>query len=431
MSKLFFATLFFFYLILSIAFIKLGCSLPLRTVLPVIGIICSLPFITSKIVRKFFKGNSVIQVAFILFISGAFSTLINVGTFTDVLEYFFKWILQPLLTISFTYIVATIIGIQAVFKLTTIAMLLTCIVGILQYFQFVPSWEIKYFFDSFQDLGKEIRALDELDFDNSDGQYDDSARPKGLSWSPIHLSYQACLMLGSAYWIKNSRLFKALNFDYFLIVAPISVVTVIASGTRSALLGVLILVVVHFLIKSKYKILYVSLIILSFLSLVYILPIVQDFLNLRVLQANDSSASMRVPLYLFGGLLFLNQPWGYGWIDKSIYHAQDYWSYLYHYEGATSIFAVGLHNYVFNILWTYGIFGLFALYLLFRYFKLKFTYIFIIGLIPYLVNSMFHNGGIFYGGNFIWFYVAVAKFLSDYSYSNTYRVQKFKVSKAK
>lgn len=410
-----FYLLFLMFMVLSLYFIKLGGSLPIRTVYGLGLVMLIFLLVSPRSLFDFAKNNLLISLACMLAVAGSASTLAGVGDGADALNYSIKWILQPLIIMCLAYQVAYCLGPMTVFKIAMLVYGVTFLVALMQGLGMSAAWELKYFLNSFQDIGKEVRALDDIEFDSSGGQFDDASRARGLSWSSVHLAYQACLAIGLVFLSYVDPRYKPIRLSKLSsgLLLTLALAAVLLSGTRSALLGVLVLPLLYWLMITRNKVFTVLTISGALAAIVYVLPIVQEVLNLRVLQAEDLSATMRLPLYLFVLELVVDQPWGYGWVDQSTSYAQEYWQRYKHMNGAESIFLRGLHNYVLNILWVYGIFGLVAIVGLFWYARVSFGVWFLVALVPYFVNSLFHNGGIFYGGNYIWVFIGIAKYLRD------------------
>jgi hypothetical protein len=105
---------------------------------------------------------------------------------------------------------------------------------------------------------------------------------------------------------------------------------------------------------------------------------------------------------------------GYGWLDNVNSHASQYWEALMDYENSEAIFVRGLHNYLLNIGHVYGLAGLLAVFYMF-YKKFKYYGIVVVfAFSPYYINAIFHNGGTFYGGNYIWVFLGVLKYYFDF-----------------
>ncbi len=402
-------------MVLSLYFIKLGGSLPIRTVYGLGLVTFIFLAVSQRSLFDFAKNNIVIGVALMLALMGCVATLAGVGSVDDAVNYVIKWIVQPLIIMCLAYQVAYCLGPIKVFKVVLVVYGFTFFIALLQGVEISAAWELKYLFNSFQDIGKEARALDEIEFDSSGGRFDDGARARGLSWSSVHLAYQACLAIGFVFLSHVDPRYQPLRLGkpLTILVLLLAFAAVLLSGTRSALLGVFALPLLYWLLVARSKLLTLAIISVVLVGVIYVLPIAQDTLNLRVLQAQDSSATMRLPLYLFGLELVADQPWGYGWIDQSTSYAQQYWERYKHMDGAESIFLRGLHNYLLNVLWVYGVFGFLTIACLFWYMRVSFGIWFLVALVPYFVNSLFHNGGIFYGGNYIWVFIGIAKYLKD------------------
>jgi len=409
------ALLFLIFMVLSLYLIKLGGSLPIRTVYGLTLVLFIHLLVSKHSLYAFAKHNAMVSVGLVLALTGTVATLVGVGNVGDALNYTIKWILQPLIIMCLAYQVSSCVGPAKVFNIILLVYGITFLVAVLQGLQLSAAWELKYLFNSFQDIGKEVRALDEIDFDSSGGRFDDASRSRGLSWSSVHLAYQGCLAIGFLFLSYVDPRYRPIR-PARLVGVTILVLAggaVLLSGTRSALVGVLALPLMYWLIVARNKLFALLAISVTLTCVIWLLPMVQEVFNMRALQAQDSSATMRLPLYLFGLELVVDQPWGYGWIDQSTSYAQEYWDRYKHLEGAESIFLRGLHNYPLNVLWVYGVFGLLALAFLFWYMRVSFGIWFLVALTPYLINSLFHNGGIYYGGNYIWVFIGIAKYLQD------------------
>ncbi len=427
MLKFSLSIMFAGYMALSLYLIKLGGEIPLRTIYSSCLILFVYTFVSRKSVINFFRKNDFISISLVFAFAGSAATLAGVGELKDVLIYLTKWILQPIIIMCLAYQIAFCLGPLKTFKIILLMYSVTLIIGVLQGFQVSAAWEIRSLVNSFQGLGSDLGALDDLNFDTSDGRFSDGVRARGISWSAIHLSYQSCLVIGMLFLTYVDDRYRPIRLSKYLTISILSIafIAMVFSGTRSALIGVVCLPIVYYFVSSKNKFIYFISVIFIIVFGVYVFPLIQEALNLRVLQAQDSSANMRLPLYLFGFQLFFDQPWGYGWIDQSVYYAQEYWQEYRHMEGAESIFLRGLHNYALNILWVYGVFGLIATIYLFWYMRALFGGIFLVALVPYLVNSLFHNGGLFYGGNYIWIFIGLAKCLYDRRVEYKKKVDKF------
>ena len=188
-----------------------------------------------------------------------------------------------------------------------------------------------------------------------------------------------------------------------LIAAVVSLVSV-ASGNCSPLLGFIIFFAVYaWLIKPKLPALVLTLfafIVVPFADQIFLM--LEQF-GLRVGSTQDSSAVSRNVLQVYGILLFLGQPFGYGLDFNSVDHADQYRSILSGFEYADRIAKVALHNYFLMVLNKYGALILIVAFLVAK--RAMRTGLFVIAFIPYMVHIFYHNDGPYQGDYLIWFLV--------------------------
>jgi hypothetical protein len=125
--------------------------------------------------------------------------------------------------------------------------------------------------------------------------------------------------------------------------------------------------------------------------------------GLRVGSTQDSSAVSRIVLQVYGILLFLGQPFGYGLDFNSVDHADQYRSILSGFEYADRISKVALHNYYLMVLNKYGALILIVAFLVAR--RAMRIGLFVIAFIPYMTHIFYHNDGPYQGDYLIWFLV--------------------------
>ncbi len=229
-------------------------------------------------------------------------------------------------------------------------------------------------------------------------------RPMGLSYSPITLATQVCLVF-AAYTATRERLRSTRGrkpFDPAIVMAVLAfIVTCFASGNRSPILGALIFLTFYTLRRPQ--LIVVSLPVLIVCGFV-LLPAFFDTLQRsgsRVASVDDDSAAGRLTLSYYGLLLFLDRPFGYGLgFDPTLYWSK-YWADLVDMPNPFNVQVYPLHNYVLSMLNFYGI-GIFFLAPLF-WKALKPYARYAIFFIPYVVHILFHNAGIFWNDPVIWF----------------------------
>ncbi len=190
------------------------------------------------------------------------------------------------------------------------------------------------------------------------GYYAMGGRARGLSYTPVILGTQLCLLFATLFGFllhkHGASIFTRLNSRVLLIAAVVSLVSV-ASGNRSPLLGFIIFFAVYaWLIKPKLPALLLTLFALIVVPFADQIFLMLEQFGLRVGSTQDSSAVSRNVLQVYGILLFLGQPFGYGLDFNSVDHADQYRSILSGFEYADRIAKVALHNYFLMILNKYG-----------------------------------------------------------------------------
>jgi hypothetical protein len=232
----------------------------------------------------------------------------------------------------------------------------------------------------------------------------------GVSYSPIHLATQATLAFaaygGLRYWEARSKGLRGLPpIDWRVLVGLAAMIAVsIACATRSPILGAGVFIIAYFTIQGDARM--AILILVAGAALYLVAPALLEILQTsesRVFRVGDNSSTGRLPLFLFGFQLFLDNPLGYGFDFTSHEYWTKYWSDLYTLPSAAVIRDTLLHNYLLNMLTTYGIGLLLALpltaYLIWR--GRTFLPVFI----PYVVHITFHNTGPFWNDNLFWFVI--------------------------
>lgn len=210
-----------------------------------------------------------------------------------------------------------------------------------------------------------------------------------------------------------------------------------ASLIKSAAIGGIIGLFVIVYLKSNLKIKVKKIKIFNFVVLLVLLFLAFNMLTGNLFyqyyykQIFDPAVSTlsRIPLWLAGLKIFLNNPFGIGAGQYSKYGAE-FLPELSHMPGAQNILTTSAHNQFLNILIYYGILGFLLLILFYYYIFKRLFYLYhnndntfikgiTIGLIgsfsAYIINSMFHNCGSFTADPFNWYFIGVVMFLlNDY-----------------
>jgi len=388
-----------FLMLFNIALISLEiASIPIRSVLTV-GSLGLFAMLWPQIAGRALKRHAlVLALAALLAALGTFVSLVA-GTSPAVIgRAILEVHVQAAVTLIFATIAAEIAGPRlAVFAIVG-AVTVTGLVAVLQVTGFDPAWGLRAALGSLQN-----HALHE----NSSFL---NRRPMGVSYSPIHLATQACLAFaaygGLRHWQENrSGGPTSIMPDGKMAIALIMMVAVAtASATRSPILGAAAFAGLYLLIRGNIWLAAFGL--AGGALLLFAAPAVLEALEgtqYRVLRVDDNSASGRLPLFTFGGLLLLDNPLGYGFGFESTHYWSRYWPDLYAMPSAGVIREVELHNYVLNMATTYGL-GLVAAA------PLALTLIwkgrdYLLFFVPYTVHIMFHNSGPFWNDTLFWFVV--------------------------
>lgn len=237
-------------------------------------------------------------------------------------------------------------------------------------------------------------------------------RPMGLSLNPVQLGYQCLVALVCACHLRR---IGAVN-DAALAVVPLLMGGIVASGLRSAFLGAVL-----FLTGALFLLPLGRLLRVGGLALALALGCfgIWEFLDERdapetALRIADyrSATDSRVALNAYSLLLFLEKPAGRGLGFDSRGLARDYLGELSGMKNRDAVRTLAPHNAVAVFANAYGVAGLCALaaYLLLVTRK---GALLALGLAAYLLNSFFHNAGLFVGDYFVLFLLIPAELMVE------------------
>ncbi len=384
---------------LAIGMVKWSIGLPVRTMVVMIAMgWLSLAFRLPW--YWLLRDNPLLKVLMGL---GVWGLILSLVQSADVLEaglVWLRWILQPATIFLFSILCCRILGAQWVAWIFIGGILLSAIVAILQGLEVPAAWRLTQVLESVQGLERQVITLAE----RAAGEgFDDGFRSRGISYSPIHLGYQATLVAAMAYfaWMHRPRLLKMTN-GLLWGIAGLLIAALVFSGTRSSLFGVMLLLPLHLLCFSRYRVASAILVLVGILSAPALFFWASSAFDLRVLSVSDSSFAARFPLALLGLKLFVDNPFGYGWLISANSLADGYWHDLYRIKNADAVVYLGIHNHLVSFLFTYGVpgaaLGLWCLRECFR----RYGLLLLVALAPYAFHALFHNDGIFLGGNYIW-----------------------------
>lgn len=338
----------------------------------------------------------------ILLLAAALATL---GTFVSVvngagLEAIIQAVVEVHIQIAVTLLVATIVaevaGARSSIYVIIAVIGLSAVVAILQFADVDGAWRLREMLGNLQ--GQKL---------NEFGPFINK-RPMGLTYSPIQLATQFCLAFGAYAVLRNGEgiLTGGRNrTDPAIIVAALFLIALsVVTGTRSPILGAAILLALY---SARRQGVGLALMLLGGGAIAYfagtqIIEALQSS-QPRVVRVNDDSAIGRLSLIKFGLLLFGDNPLGYGFTFTPSEHWMKFWRELYDLQGSDDIQSKELHNYILNMLNTYGIGIILVLPLAIGLLRRSSAHL--LFFVPYIVHIMFHNSGPFWNDTIIWFVI--------------------------
>lgn len=268
-------------------------------------------------------------------------------------------------------------------------------VAMLQNFGFEPAWQLREKLGALQDEVVPTPLA--------------NRRPMGTSYSPIQLSTQLCIAF-AVFAAARERTYVLAGerppADFLvLLAAAILAIGSLLTMTRSPILGCALFLAIYMLRRPGSWLVFAALLGMLVVALVgpLLLEAVQDTAP-RVARADDNSVLSRVSMNIYGVMLFLDNPLGYGWAFSPSDHYAAFWRDLSATPAPGALAEKELHNYFLNMLNTYGI-GL-VLVLPLAYFLLRRSSAVLIFFIPYIVHITFHNSGPFWNDIPFWFGIA-------------------------
>ncbi|RZV33665.1 MAG: O-antigen ligase domain-containing protein [Sphingomonadaceae bacterium] len=388
----------FFLVLFNVALISLDvASIPIRSGLA-LGLLAMLGFLRPEHFLDTIRRHwLVLALAGLLALLGTLVSLVNGADPAIVGRMLMEVHLQITVTLLLAAMLADLAGPRAAVLAICAAFAISAVVAAIQFIGLDAGWNLREILGRLQ--GHKLH--EDSSFLNR--------RPMGLSYSPIHLATQACLGF-AAYGAWRLRLGgngggAAGQIDPVIIISLAVMATVaFFTATRSPILGGAVFLAVYAL-RNGSAVTILSAAVLG-VALVIAAPMILDAMQgaeNRVFRVGDNSASGRLPLVTFGLMLFQDNPLGYGFDFISHEHWAPYWQELYRFEGAGEVREAELHNYLLNMLTTYGITLLIALPLVGRLLW-RARHVAIV-FVPYAVHALFHNTGPFWNDILFWFVV--------------------------
>jgi len=254
-------------------------------------------------------------------------------------------------------------------------------------------------------------------------------RISGLAYYSIPFSYQLSSVVPLIFGIlivKKRNYYLSITFILCFLALLVSL---IKSATIGGIIGLFIIIYLNSNLKIKVKKIKIFNFVI-FLILIFLIfniltgNLFTQYYNRQIFNPTVSTLS-RIPLWLAGFKIFMNNPFGVGAGEYSKYGAE-FLPELSNMPGAQMILTTSSHNQFLNILIYYGFFGLLILTLFYYYIFKGLFYLYrnnksiffagvILGLIgsfsAYILNSMFHNQGAFTVDPFNWYFIGMVMFL--------------------
>jgi hypothetical protein len=387
--RFFLATLYLCVVFLYTAFTKLSVGLPVRTLV--------LAFLSGVIVvcyfreaRQFFRQHIEITAAFAaLGAIGTIVTYLQQSDLVSTLDGLTSNILQPYLILFSTMMLIEIIGLRPVAWLSLSGAAFSGLVALLQFGNIEIAWRLREILSDIQHEPAEIQNY-----------VASRSRALGLSLSPIVFSYQiisAYLTLNVMYRFGELR--RSFYYGSFFLI----LITLLANGTRSALLAIFASETLMQLRKGRLRsLLYIGAI-GAIATAVYLYA---NVTGSRVAATEDASALGRIALYDYGLRLIADHPFGLGWGFDPGGYAWLYWEHLSDFVNADGVFRLGLHDAYLNFFLVYGLTGTLVAAIVLIY-DPRFVFVSAFYLFAYILHALFHNNGLFIGDYFFWFSFAV------------------------
>lgn len=392
------AALFFITLLLSIALVKYGFGgLPLRamTAMAILGLIG----LTSPglLVRAVQDIRTILGIIAACAAIGIMSSLINGMPAADLGRQILEIHVQAAVSVVVGACLVRVCGPRMVFYIFAAAIGLTTFVAFLQFLHFNPAWALR----------DTLQRMQPLDMGDESVFLTRRLRAMGLSFSPVHLGTQLCLLFAvgfAARAVEHKDLLRSFDKPTALLLAFFLFGSIV-SGNRSPLIGAVLFIVFYlFLVRPAIAVI-LTVTLLPFVVFLDDIMLTLADLGWRVARTDDGSSAGRAVLRAFGSLLFLARPYGYGLSFDSVEYWHSYWDTLKNYENPLAMTLHALHNYYLMILNKYG--ALILVLAGFAIYKMRSKTLIALAFTPYAAHIFYHNDGPFQGDFIIWYIMPI------------------------
>jgi hypothetical protein len=332
-----------------------------------------------------------------LAVLGSFVSFANGVPFDEIFKSVSEVHVQIAITVLVAVVLAEVAGMKASATIFVAVAGASVFIALMQLLDIDMAWHLR------ETLGK-LQKEDPLELSQLV-----RGRPVGIAYSPIQFSNHVCLAFAvfAAAREQEYRILKGAPSADLMILAGLALMCFAAflSGTRSPILGAALFFLVYAVRRPGSWLAFM--IMLGGVALVLVGPMLLDAFQTaqpRIVRTDDNSATGRSSLVALGLLLFADNPLGYGFGFDPTQHWSKFWQDLYTMDNPSVLKDTQLHNYVLNMLNTYGI-GLLLAVPLAAHLLMRSRHV-IIFFIPYIVHIMFHNFGPYWNDTPFWFTVA-------------------------
>ena len=385
-------TLYVINLTLSVALVRWSVAgLPVRSLfqLAIFGLCAR--FLTSQVIEAIKREQKLLLVIGAIISIAVMVSLYNRTEITTILRQVLEVPVQAAVglilgsTLTYTY------GPKIVGRIFIIVVSVSIAFAVLQFLHIEPAWTVFDFLSRFQP--REYETF-----------YDYRKRAMGLSYTPVHLGTQICLLFACSIalicWKDRSyRCMRTLDMRIVgLWLFAFFAATI--SGNRSPILGLLAYAVGYCWLIRPALGAFVTIVALVMLPFTEQIMELISVTGLRIADTENSSSDGRATLQAYGTRLFLDNLLGYGVAFNSTDHWVPYWQEFRYMDNPTAITKHALHNYFLMVLNKYGvaILTLTPVIVFWMWKRLPVTLMFV----PYMVHIYYHNDGPMQGDFMIW-----------------------------
>jgi hypothetical protein len=371
---------------------KVG-GVPIRGLF-VLGALALSVLLYFDVAKRVLKDNLLLLgLAAGLAVLGIFVSLVNQASAAAVLWNVTEVHVQAAATIMVAAILARVAGPRASALAIVAVIAVSALVAAAQMMDMHAAWALR-------------RALGPLTHEELQGLNLQERRPVGLAYSPIQFSTHLCLAFAAFVAVRDKLRWSASGADPLVVPALLALVAAsIACATRSPILGGFVFIAAYAL-QRRTSWLPLFLIVAA-VAVYFAWPMLMEVVGTnapRVVRTDDNSAEARSTLVYYGLRLFADNPLGYGLTFAPMTLWQHYWPDLYMMQAPEGARENELHNYLVNMINTYGVGLLLFTPVVAR--LLMRSRASLIFFIPYIIHILFHNYGPFFNDNVIWFVIA-------------------------